>query len=151
MVQYNIVLHTSLQEVRQNTNQRLNPPIPRPDGWAMGCFLWIFWRKFTALLWHCTVYTILQWLRKNINQEFVLTKDTTYVFCEGFEKICHMISHCIMRALHCICIQQKSSYRALFHWTVNSTFEFRCTKIKGQITYHLLLYTHVIVSYGILQ
>ena len=43
-VQYNMVLHTSLQDVRQNirgcTHKR--HPIPRPDGWATGRLLWIF-------------------------------------------------------------------------------------------------------------
>ena len=28
-------------------------PIPRPDGRAMGCHSWIFWRKLTALQRHC--------------------------------------------------------------------------------------------------
>ena len=38
-VQYNKILYKSLQELRQNINQRLDPqtPIPRPSGWAMGC------------------------------------------------------------------------------------------------------------------
>ena len=48
-----MILHTSLQELRQNINQRLNPqktPIPRPDGRAMGCLSWIFCRKLTSAL-----------------------------------------------------------------------------------------------------
>ena len=31
-------------------------PIPRPNGWAMGCLLWIFVRKLTALLQHHPVF-----------------------------------------------------------------------------------------------
>ena len=41
-VQYNMVLHTPLQWLRENihVHQNLNPqthPIPRPNVWAMGC------------------------------------------------------------------------------------------------------------------
>ena len=49
-VQHNVILHSSLQWVIQNINQLLDPqihPIPRPNGQAMGCLLWGFWRKLT--------------------------------------------------------------------------------------------------------
>ena len=32
-------------------------PIPRPNGRAMGCLLWIFVKKLTMLQWHSTVCT----------------------------------------------------------------------------------------------
>ena len=34
--------------------------IPRPNGWAMGCLLWGFMRKLTALPWHCTALWVAQ-------------------------------------------------------------------------------------------
>ena len=33
-------------------------PIPRPNGRAMVCLLWIFMRKLTTLLWHCIMIQI---------------------------------------------------------------------------------------------
>ena len=48
----NMILCTSLQKLRQNINHRLSPKrhlIPRPEGWAVGWILQIFWRKLTML------------------------------------------------------------------------------------------------------
>ena len=52
VVKYNLTLHTSLQELRQNINRRLNSqktPIPRPNRQAMGRLLQTFWRKLIVL------------------------------------------------------------------------------------------------------
>ena len=60
VVQYNMILHISLQWLRQNTNQSLNaqntPYISRPHEWAIGCLLWGIWRKLTALFWWVDKY-----------------------------------------------------------------------------------------------
>ena len=51
VVQYNMILRTSLQWWRQSINLSLNPQkhcIPHPNGWAMGCILWEFGR-----CWQC--------------------------------------------------------------------------------------------------
>ena len=44
-VQYDMLLHISLQWIRQNTNMSLNAPISRPKVQAMGCLLWGFLEK----------------------------------------------------------------------------------------------------------
>ena len=47
-----IVRYKWLQELRQNINQMLDPqktPLPRPNGWTMGCLLWIFLKNLTAI------------------------------------------------------------------------------------------------------
>ena len=49
---YNMILHTSLQELRQDINQKLNTqktPHTSVDGPAMGCLSLIFWRKLTVI------------------------------------------------------------------------------------------------------
>ena len=52
--------HTALYWLKNYTNQiRMlsykRYPISRPYGRAMGCVLWGFLRKLTALQWHCTM------------------------------------------------------------------------------------------------
>ena len=57
MVQHNLVLHRSLQELRQYINQRLNPqrhPILHPDGQAMGCFSWSSNMEYLSQAWYWT-------------------------------------------------------------------------------------------------
>ena len=51
-VQYNITLHTPLQERRHNiNNQSIHPQKSLlPNGRAMWCLLWIFWGKFDRVL-----------------------------------------------------------------------------------------------------
>ena len=50
-VQYGMILHTSLQSPMQNKIRvwsHKSHPIPRPNGWAMGCILQGFSRKLSA-------------------------------------------------------------------------------------------------------
>ena len=51
-----MILHTSLQELRQNINAEAEHT---KDGRVMGCLSRIFWRKLTALWRHHTVYVPL--------------------------------------------------------------------------------------------
>ena len=37
---------------------RKTTPSPHPNGWAMGCILWVFVRNLTVLYWHCTLFSI---------------------------------------------------------------------------------------------
>ena len=52
-VQCNMIQHTALEWLKQNTNQMTNSqlsyPISSPYGIIMGCLLWGFGRKFPAL------------------------------------------------------------------------------------------------------
>ena len=52
VVHYSMILHTSLQWLRQSINHSLNPQntshIARPNGQAKGCILWGFGRKLIA-------------------------------------------------------------------------------------------------------
>ena len=52
VVQFTMILHTTLRWQHPNVNETSNSqqhPIPRPDGQAMGCLLWGFGGKLTAL------------------------------------------------------------------------------------------------------
>ena len=58
-VQYCKISYKWLQELRQNINQMLDPkrhPIPAQNGRVMGCLLWRFVRKLTALKRYRTVF-----------------------------------------------------------------------------------------------
>ena len=62
-VQYNMILHTSMQRPRQSINHSWNPqnnPIPRPNGRAMGCILWGFGWKLMA--WDVEHYSDVTWV-----------------------------------------------------------------------------------------
>ena len=58
-------------------------PIPHPNGWAMGCLLWIFVRKLTILWWHCTVFFPFSTnIHKTPHTSLTLTGELWDVFCE---------------------------------------------------------------------
>ena len=61
ITQYNIVRFyiKKLQELRQNINQMQDPQKTPHTSRAMGCFLWIFVKKLTALQRHCTICMFL--------------------------------------------------------------------------------------------
>ena len=93
ITQSNITLHTSLQELRQNINQMLEPqktwhPIPHLNGWAIGFLLWRSEKidcVITAL--HCVVAEHAQSWYDTASTHTILTGYDTHYRCLYVENL----------------------------------------------------------------
>ena len=91
-------------------------PISHPSGWAMGCILWGFWRKLTALWQHHTVVGC----RRNNEQVWwlrLLNKKTNSAFdafycSSAFYIYAYVFGKC--KCLHTMCRTDLDKYQCAF-------------------------------------
>ena len=83
-------------------------PTPRPDGRAMGCLLWIFWRKLTTL--YCIANLLLILALADWHRTMTWCSQATW----------HYLSQCCPRSMLPYAITRPQGVDS--HWTYQSLF-----------------------------